>query len=380
LGKPHITRRFQFSTRIIMQTRRKPTPNPDSRKGFTLIELLVVISIIATLISLITPAVQSARAAARRTQCLNNLKNIALAFRGFSAGHNAEFPYLMDPTGGADSTLIDRHVETTSGWPIQVLDYLDSAAIFRQTRSNAALADTNAVAFPPTVPHGPPVSLPFFQCPDDQNNNRVELGLSYQVNGGLFLTNSTTTTLTGFPDQAGAAINAPTTPAGAQTAAGYNVGVFFNRIGPGDRPTSEDFIERGDGTSYTLLLAENSGSVNPSARSFASYGQSDLAFGVNTAHLSAGTVFVGTGVNLGNVAPTGTITNLGNSKPNSTAVSTATDAVLRPSSNHNDLIHVAFSDGRASSFSDSVDSKVYLRLITPNGQNLGEGILDPGDL
>ena len=96
--------------------------------GFTLVELLVVITIIGILISLLLPAVQSAREAARRTQCSNNLKQIGLAFLNHEATHG-HYPtcgwgsqWVGDPDRGFDK-------RQPGGWVYNILPYLEQEAL-----------------------------------------------------------------------------------------------------------------------------------------------------------------------------------------------------------------------------------------------------------
>src|SRR5262245_64967197 len=87
------------------------------RRGFTLIELLVVIAIIAVLIALLLPAVQSAREAARRAQCVNNLKQIGLALMNYESA-NKVFPasYLGDPNRSGTAYGITYPDDGWNGW------------------------------------------------------------------------------------------------------------------------------------------------------------------------------------------------------------------------------------------------------------------------
>lgn len=127
--------------------------NSTAKAGFTLVELLVVIAIIAMLVTLLLPAVQSAREAARRTQCINNLKQVGLSILSFESAVST-FP------GGGDTPWpkIEKNLNGGSpygaekqgiSWGFQVLPYMEELSVH-------AITSTVEMAR---------VSVPMYLCP-----------------------------------------------------------------------------------------------------------------------------------------------------------------------------------------------------------------------
>jgi prepilin-type N-terminal cleavage/methylation domain-containing protein/prepilin-type processing-associated H-X9-DG protein len=231
------------------------------RNGFTLVELLVVIAIIGVLVALLLPAIQAAREAARRTQCINNLKQLALGCQNHHDTHG-HFPtggwgwfWVGDPDRGFGK-------EQPGGWAYNLLPFFEQQALHdlggdgdinaipRTQRESASLVVQQPIAM--------------ITCPSRRPSEGV-FPMSTNEGGTSGLFNSLTPNNAGRSDYAinsGHAINelgqGPTSYAGAATFAWASdqpanrdllTGVSFERSTIGIRQIP-------DGTTNTYLIGE----------------------------------------------------------------------------------------------------------------------------
>ncbi len=147
-------------------TRRTDAPGSPPRRcrlratssAFTLIEILIVLSIIGVLVGLLLPAISSAREAARRVQCANNLMQLNLALHHYMADHNVLPPGVVNNTGPIITAPTGYHLS----WIVQILPDLDARDLFRKVdfRDGAySLSNTTLRA----------TTMGILHCPDDHS-------------------------------------------------------------------------------------------------------------------------------------------------------------------------------------------------------------------
>ncbi len=133
-----------------------------NNKGFTLIELLVVIAIIGILVGMLLPAVQSVREAARRTQCLNNIRQLGIA----AFNHEGSFGRL--PPGWKSDSNIDPAAGPGWGWATHLLNQCDATNVYNHINFQLAIDDPSHEEILKTL-------IPVFQCPSDPAPDLVNL-------------------------------------------------------------------------------------------------------------------------------------------------------------------------------------------------------------
>jgi prepilin-type N-terminal cleavage/methylation domain-containing protein/prepilin-type processing-associated H-X9-DG protein len=239
------------------------------RAGFTLIELLVVIAIIAVLIALLLPAVQSAREAARRAQCVNNLKQIALAM------HNYHGAIGTFPSGSiAASSNPFTWAGTWWNWPAFILPQMEQASLYNAinfSRSNIA-----ASANPNTPAPGDANSTVWrtvvnsFLCPTDPSvANGVMSNMSWACTEsyGQMVTGAVTCYVANWGDMKTGNLTFDFYSSESPPGTGPNWGcggVFDGMFGDCSDGKAIRLAEVTDGSSNTFLVGECSPNMNGS--------------------------------------------------------------------------------------------------------------------
>jgi prepilin-type N-terminal cleavage/methylation domain-containing protein/prepilin-type processing-associated H-X9-DG protein len=142
------------------------------RHAFTLIELLVVITIIGILIGLLLPAVQSAREAARRTTCINNLKQLGLAVQAYLSEFQVA-PISITSFGGEADPVKRTTNLNGKGWIASILPHLEQQTLFNRFNFGKLITDAGHTTAMSTI-------IPVLHCPNDPESMMLSTA---QANG-----------------------------------------------------------------------------------------------------------------------------------------------------------------------------------------------------
>jgi prepilin-type N-terminal cleavage/methylation domain-containing protein/prepilin-type processing-associated H-X9-DG protein len=354
---------------------------PFSSPAFTLVELLVVIAIIGTLVALLLPAVNSARATARKNQCLNNLRQLGQAIINFTTNNaDGSLPGYIQPVqrddkhylempGGPNGALLagdffkstgsgptigaNEKLESRISWAARILPQLErqdlwdrfvDATNFLDTPSNQA--DIDKVTIKP---------VEVFICPADSEVTSVpdNAGLTYVANTGTwdYAAGQNTFPASGTPPTISNMLIGPN--AGPTK----DNGLFMNLTQPGAPSVRLSNIKDGAGT--TLMLSENvHKSLNYNwlgvTEDQAGQQQFGMVWVVNTSPNYTNKTLVTDQERI--------------SKSDDTVYPENGPWYCRPASQHpGGSVNTIFADGHGRAIEPTIDYIVYQQLMTPNG-------------
>jgi prepilin-type N-terminal cleavage/methylation domain-containing protein len=335
----------------------------QKRRAFTLVELLVVIAIIGVLVALLLPAIQAARESARRSQCQNNLKQIAVAVQNFADARRA-YPPSFEISPGTALT------GNNGSWSIhgRILPYVEESAAYE-------LVDLD-VAWDAQVATGiPTMRVNLFQCPSELNDTvrtksdePYTYPITYAFNLGTWFIYDPAT---GKAGDGAFAVNGKLRPASITDGTSHTLcatevkaftSYFRNSSDPGPTPPASpnDLAAFASGSQFKLGPTTNDNS-----------GHTEWCDG--RVHHSGFTTVFGPNTKVLYKHTDGQTYDIDyNSLQEGKSATQKTYAAVTARSYHPEMVHAAYMDGSVRVIHDGIDLTLWRALSTRAGGEIAE--------